>query len=327
VTWLKIDDRMPEHRKVRRLSHAAFRLHVTLLCLCARDVNDGQVTRDDVDDALDARPFRDDDGDALLAELVAAGLLDVDGDGWRVHDYLDHNPSRADVEAQREREREKKRAQRARGYASTGRDDSGRFAPLSPGPSPALSLVVSPGDTRGDTRGDAPGDTLGESPGESRGVSPATRPVPSRPRETPNGVSPAAPAARDAEHDLEAVEDTTDTLLDVEVPETPKRGRRKPERPLPASWAPSDAHRELAAELHVDVEAQAVRFRDHAESNDRRQRDWDAAFRTWLRNAPRFAVVATPGRAGGDRLVMGRPLSSYTAEQRRDMELNPWKYQ
>lgn len=310
MTWLKIDDRMPEHRKVRRLSHAAFRLHVTLMCLCARDATDGAVTRDDVDDVLDTRPFRDEDGDALVDELVERGLLDVDGDGWHVHDYLDHNPSREDVEARRQREREKKRAQRARGYANTDRDDAGRF----------VSPDLSPGDT--------PGDSPDLSPGAFRGASPATRPVPSRPKETPNGVSRAADAAtRDDE--LEA-DDAGDVLLPgLEVVETaPKRGRRKPERPLPESWQPNDAHRALAAELHVDLAAQAERFRDHAEANDRRQRDWDAAFRTWLRNAPKFAAAPVGARGGsGDRLVMGRPLSSYTPEQQRDIALNPWKYQ
>ena len=60
---------------------------------------------------------------------------------------------------------------------------------------------------------------------------------------------------------------------------------RKPERPLPADWEPTEKHHELAKEQNVDIQAAVVAFKDHAETNDRRARDWNAAFRTWLRKA------------------------------------------
>lgn len=61
--------------------------------------------------------------------------------------------------------------------------------------------------------------------------------------------------------------------------------RRKPERPLPPSWTPTARHHEMALEKRLDIRAQVTSFRNHAETHDRRARDWDAAFRTWLNKA------------------------------------------
>ena len=73
-----------------------------------------------------------------------------------------------------------------------------------------------------------------------------------------------------------------------------KPSRRKPERPLPEAWKPTEKHAAQAAQRGVDVEAEARAFRNHAATHDRRARDWDAAFRTWLDRARPM-----PGRPGG----------------------------
>jgi hypothetical protein len=61
--------------------------------------------------------------------------------------------------------------------------------------------------------------------------------------------------------------------------------RRRPERPIPDDWAPNDKHLEQAREKRADLAFEAMRFRNHAQTNDRRVRDWDAAFRNWLTKA------------------------------------------
>lgn len=73
--------------------------------------------------------------------------------------------------------------------------------------------------------------------------------------------------------------------------------RRKPERPLPADWEPNDNHKKLAQDKDLDLAAATLAFRDHAATNDRRARDWDAAFRTWLRKASEYSrpLRAVPG--------------------------------
>lgn len=66
--------------------------------------------------------------------------------------------------------------------------------------------------------------------------------------------------------------------------------RRSPESRLPEAWEPTDTHRNKAAELRLDIDREAEKFRDHAAANDRRARNWDAAFRTWLTKAAEYAA-------------------------------------
>lgn len=68
------------------------------------------------------------------------------------------------------------------------------------------------------------------------------------------------------------------------APSPPTGGtrRRKPALPIPDNWRPTDAHHEQAGQLHLDVRYEAGQFRGHALSVDRRQADWDQAFRNWL---------------------------------------------
>ena len=78
-------------------------------------------------------------------------------------------------------------------------------------------------------------------------------------------------------------------------------GRKRPARALPDDWEPNEKHVELARIRQLDLEQQATRFRDHAQANDRRQVDWDAAFRQWLNSpfAAKFTVPAAGQYPGG----------------------------
>lgn len=71
-------------------------------------------------------------------------------------------------------------------------------------------------------------------------------------------------------------------------PQEQKPSRRSPERRIPEGWKPNAGHQEKAEEKHLNVTFLAEAFRNHAEANDRRARDWDAAFRNWI-------LKATPG--------------------------------
>jgi hypothetical protein len=68
--------------------------------------------------------------------------------------------------------------------------------------------------------------------------------------------------------------------------------RRKPERPLPTGWAPNSAHSNYAEDNGINLDFQAERFRNHAQANDRRARDWDAAFRNWLLKAEKSTTAS-----------------------------------
>lgn len=159
MTWARFDDGYSSHRKIRRLSDAAFRLDVSAVCWACEQLTDGHILADELAIVSDVR-----NPEKAAAELVKRGRWDKTDDGWVIHDYLDYNPSKAEVLAQRERERDKKRRQRAAGSQAVSRGTDGRFQHESPKESP----------------GDTPRDHQGDSPEDSQGVSSATRPVPSR---------------------------------------------------------------------------------------------------------------------------------------------------
>ncbi len=75
----------------------------------------------------------------------------------------------------------------------------------------------------------------------------------------------------------------------------PARVRRW--RRVPADWAPNEGHRQLAAELRVDLESQLGLYRDH-EFKDPKS-DPDATFRTWLKRAAGYHPPSGPGPGKG----------------------------
>lgn len=91
----------------------------------------------------------------------------------------------------------------------------------------------------------------------------------------------------------------------------PGRRAALPGRPAgtwlpPDDWSPNDGHRSLARELGLVIDGQAgeaQRMIDHAKAGMRKKPiiDWDAAFRTWLRNARDFTRSA-PARPAGPSL-------------------------
>ena len=52
--------------------------------------------------------------------------------------------------------------------------------------------------------------------------------------------------------------------------------------PIPASWAPNDEHRVIAAERYLDLDEQARRFRAWAISSARELANWDEKFVKWM---------------------------------------------
>lgn len=106
MAWLRIDDRVRTHPKVVQAGPDAAWFWFCGICYCREHLTDGFIPK------------------AMLASLVpgvglsaarkhAATLMrfvlwhETEG-GYRVHDFLDWNPSRADVEADREWDRRRK---------------------------------------------------------------------------------------------------------------------------------------------------------------------------------------------------------------------------
>ena len=103
MSYAKFDDGFADHPKNRRLSHGAFRLHVSGILHCARWLTDGRIPADVLPDLM--RRYQASYLDELLTlglwREIAPGLL------YEIHDYLEWNDSRARVEARRAKNAER----------------------------------------------------------------------------------------------------------------------------------------------------------------------------------------------------------------------------
>jgi hypothetical protein len=107
VAWLRIDDRVRTHPKIAEAGPAAAWLWFCGICYCREHLTDGVIPRSVVSSLAMNLPLP-----LKHAErLVAVGLWHEteNGNGYTVHDFLDWNPSRADVDANRKADLERKR--------------------------------------------------------------------------------------------------------------------------------------------------------------------------------------------------------------------------
>lgn len=93
MAWVRLDDQLPRHPKIRDLSDRAFRVYISSLCETSEFLADGYVTASQVRD-LRATP-------KTVDELVAADLFIPNGTGFHIKNYLKRNPSREKVENQK----------------------------------------------------------------------------------------------------------------------------------------------------------------------------------------------------------------------------------
>ncbi len=94
MSWVKIDDEFPDHKKVASLSNDAFCLHVTAMCWVAKWQTDGKLPSK----LLGKLGWRCQDPASAAAELVMANVWETTPEGWEIHDFLEYNPSKAQVE-------------------------------------------------------------------------------------------------------------------------------------------------------------------------------------------------------------------------------------
>lgn len=96
MSWGKIDDQFHAHRKAKRAwkaCPASLGLHLLAISYCAGHLTDGLVDHEFVEEKIPAARRRE----QATRALVDAGLWVIEEGGWRINDWLDYNPSRADV--------------------------------------------------------------------------------------------------------------------------------------------------------------------------------------------------------------------------------------
>jgi hypothetical protein len=117
MPYLLIEDGFADNPKITGLSHQAYRLHTLALVMSAKNMTNGSISEISLrwtsNLAQIGRPKR------YVSELIRAGLWELAPDGWRIHDYLVHNPSRAEMEEKRRNARERKRRHDNRRNASS----------------------------------------------------------------------------------------------------------------------------------------------------------------------------------------------------------------
>lgn len=102
----KFDDGLPSNPKFIRAGAVASWLWVCGVLYCRRGLTDGLIPRVVVPSLVVGlkSPY------AHAKRLVEVGLWDVEADDYRVHDFLDWNPSKAQIEGYRAQDRERKQA-------------------------------------------------------------------------------------------------------------------------------------------------------------------------------------------------------------------------
>lgn len=113
MPWARFEDRFPWHRKIRKLSDAAFRLHVSGICWSAEHLADGYIPPDDLQLVSDVKHPQ-----KVVGELVRHGLWNAVEDGWCIHDYHDYQPTSEHVRIERKKAAERQRRARERSVES-----------------------------------------------------------------------------------------------------------------------------------------------------------------------------------------------------------------
>ncbi len=94
--WVKLDDQVTEHPKLESVGPVAAWVYVCSITYCNRNLTDGFIPR-----ATAQRLAASADAEqvaSLILRLVDVGLWDQNGSGFYVHDYLEYQRSKADIE-------------------------------------------------------------------------------------------------------------------------------------------------------------------------------------------------------------------------------------
>lgn len=113
MPWVRIEEKALTHPKIIGLSDGAFRLWVAGLAHCQQHLTDGTIPAAIIRTLIAVNPRR-------ILELFKAGLWLKTEDGAQVHDYLQHNESRAVVLAKREAAKQRMRSKRTSPERSQG---------------------------------------------------------------------------------------------------------------------------------------------------------------------------------------------------------------
>lgn len=85
-----------------------------------------------------------------------------------------------------------------------------------------------------------------------------------------------------------AVTNRTPTRPDPTIVPSGTIGGAKRATQRPADWKPNQKHHDMAAQLELHLDRELEQFTDYHDAKGSAFKDWDASFRTWLRNAAKW---------------------------------------
>lgn len=248
MAWFKVDDQLAFHAKTVMAGNSAMGLWVRAGSWASAQLTGGFVPSA-IANAMASANGKDMANESDCAALVRVGLWhEVEG-GYQFHEWEGWQPDAAEERRRRDEIREKRKAAGQKGAAA-------RWGSKGNGKRMANAMTDGKANEMANECDPA---------WQNDGTAMAPSPSPSLTTEANASVGgPGDPSA------------------------PPKTSRRKPAKPIPADWSPTEAHQAKANELGLDVHIVADAFVNHWIANDGRKADWDAAFRAWMANEVKY---------------------------------------
>lgn len=146
MTWVKLDDGFFRNPKARAAGKNGRALYLAGLCHSSGELTDGRIPKA----SLPLVAAEAEVPASTARRLVEAGLWLDDGDGYRVPDFLEFNPSAEKVRAERAAARERMKRRRSPDVPpniEANGDGTSKEVPLPPSPSPTPPLGSPPSAT------------------------------------------------------------------------------------------------------------------------------------------------------------------------------------
>ncbi|MFF7096370.1 hypothetical protein ACFY9A_28845 [Streptomyces rubradiris] len=274
MAWFALDDGFDTHPKVRKAGNAAVGLFVRLGVHATKHLTEGHLDGDIVRHYGTA---------ATIRKLITVGMLHEPGhgctrcpqpaaDGYYIHDYLDYNKSRAQIEAARESAR--KRQQKGRDNARRNRNGRDSDANLN-------------ANSRQNARSSQPNwdenaplfddETAGQDDLSRRDTHEGATVVPSPPLPSQNydGADVGGEATGSRAADLDHLAPTPIEVDGFHLNDAMRR------------WA-------HATYPGLDVDHSTAQFISHYRSTGARRKSWPDAWQKWIRDDARRAAERRP---------------------------------
>jgi len=294
VSYLQLDDGILDHPKFiradREAPSGAVHLWLGLMAYCKRHLTDGVVPLDMLPKVQGPPPrWRK----RALDALIGAGLIERTGTELRVHDYLEWNLSKAEIE-RKSADRKAAADRRRKDLESRAQQPGERMynRGVSVDPIAGRPSLLPQGDVQGD-RLSVANDTEHLSPLDPRHVSPRARETETETETETEIRSPDHPQPPPAEAVERPAKFASTSSARVGTIRPPTRGKTQ----CPPDFKPDRTTLGTATSLGfstaLELETRAD-FIDWWRSAQRPKGDWQATYRNWLRKSARQLGLKPP---------------------------------